>query len=142
MNLRTQAGETGWRSDYQIGLDNGRAENAASITELEAQLQRYQWQPIESGLPQSGATVLACYKNSNGHLRRIRARWIAAKSCEASQDSDFGEYDEVSDTYYDPEGWYEQIDNAVDYSAMFVSEEVTHWMSLPEAPAIQAEGKA
>lgn len=38
MNLQTQAAATGWRSDYQIGLDNGRAEQATRITELQVQL--------------------------------------------------------------------------------------------------------
>lgn len=127
-------------SDY---TDDGEHVAATDLLHSLFIMESAQWQPIESGLPQSGVTVLICYKNSHGNLRRIRAQWIAAKSYESSEYSDFGEYDEASDTYYDPEGWYEQIENAVDYSAMFVSEEVTHWMPLPEAPqpTVKAEGK-
>lgn len=61
MNLQSQAATTGWRSDYQIGLDEGRAEQSTRVTELEAQLaavqkdaERYQWQPIETA--PNGAT--------------------------------------------------------------------------------------
>ena len=95
------------------------------------------WISVTDALPKSGATVLACYRNRLGKLRRIRAHWIAAKTAEAnSEDWDqCSEYDEATDTYYVTEGWYECIDNWVDYSAVAVSEgEVTHWMPLPEAP--------
>ena len=96
-----------------------------------------QWVPVAERLPPSGQTVLACYTNRAGRLRRIRAEWIAAKSVESSSEhSDIGVYDEDTDTFYDPEGWYERIDNWGDYSAVGVCEgDVTHWMPLPDAPA-------
>jgi hypothetical protein len=116
---------------------------AAQITQLQAEVEALRkdaaWIPVSERLPDGGVTVLACYKNSIGNVRRIRAMWIPAKSSEASSESDFGEYDEASDTYYDPEGWYEKIDNAADYSAMFVSEVVTHWMHLPKPPTATAK---
>jgi hypothetical protein len=95
------------------------------------------WVSVTDALPKSGVTVLACYRNRLGKLRRIRAHWIAAKTAEAnSEDWDqCSEYDEATDTYYVTEGWYECIDNWGDYSAVAVSEgDVTHWMPLPEAP--------
>jgi hypothetical protein len=95
------------------------------------------WISVTDALPKSGVTVLACYRNRLGKLRRIRAHWIAAKTAEAnSEDWDqCSEYDEATDTYYVTEGWYECIDNWGDYSAVAVSEgDVTHWMPLPEAP--------
>ena len=95
------------------------------------------WISVTDALPKSGVTVLACYRNRLGKLRRIRAHWIAAKTAEAnSEDWDqCSEYDEATDTYYVTEGWYERIDNWGDYSAVAVSEgDVTHWMPLPEAP--------
>lgn len=36
--LESQAASTGWRSDYQIGLDEGRKEQQTRLDELEAQL--------------------------------------------------------------------------------------------------------
>jgi len=94
-----------------------------------------EWVPVTERMPESGAIVLACYRNALGKLRRIRAEWVAAKTCEADLDSEIGEYDEASDTYYTPEGWYEKIDNWDEYTSIFVHEgEVTHWMPLPEPP--------
>jgi hypothetical protein len=54
-------------------------------------------------MPQSGVIVLACYRNSAGNLRRIRAEWVADKTQESGSESDIGVYDEATDTYYDPE---------------------------------------
>lgn len=93
------------------------------------------WVQVAERLPDSGKTVLACYRNGAGRLRRIRAVWIAAKSCEACPDSEIGEYDDASDTYYEPEGWYEKIDNWEDYTSVAVYQgTVTHWMPLPAPP--------
>jgi len=78
------------------------------------------WVPVIQQMPESGRTVLAYYTNGTGKARRIRAAWIAAKSSEASLESEISEYDEEADCYYDPEGWYEQIDNWDDYSAVAV----------------------
>lgn len=93
------------------------------------------WVPTTERMPASGRTVLACYKNSLGNWRRIRAEWVAAKTQESGGDSDIGEYDEATDTYYDPEGWYERIDCWDDgFSAIGVNHHVTHWMPLPAPP--------
>ena len=94
------------------------------------------WVPVTERMPDSGCVVLACYTKRAGKLRVIRAEWVAAKTQESGGDSDIGEYDEATDTYYDPQGWYERIDNWDDgFSAVGVSEgEVTHWMHLPDPP--------
>lgn len=94
------------------------------------------WVPVAERMPASGAVVLACYRNALGNWRRIRASWIAAKTEESGSESDIGEYDEATDTYYDPEGWYEQIDNWDDgFSAVGVTQgTITHWMPLPAPP--------
>lgn len=94
------------------------------------------WVPVAERMPASGLPVLACYKNSHGNWRRIRAEWVAAKTQESGDNSDIGEYDEATDTYYDPQGWYERIDNWDDgFSAVGVNQgEVTHWMPLPAPP--------
>ena len=68
------------------------------------------WTSVKDAMPKSGVKVLACYKNSHGNLRRIRAEWTAAKTVESNSDYDFGEYDEETDAYWSPEGWYECIE--------------------------------
>lgn len=93
------------------------------------------WVPVAERMPPSGAVVLVAYRNQRGEWRRIRAQWIVAKSVEASCDSEIGEYDEATDSYYDPEGWYERINNWDDYSAVMVHEgQPSHWMHLPAPP--------
>lgn len=96
------------------------------------------WVRVAERMPASGVVVLACYKNSHGNWRRIRAEWVAEKTQESIDPSILGEYDEATDTYYDPQGWYERIDNWDDgFSAVGVTQgEVTHWMPLPEPPAL------
>lgn len=92
-----------------------------------------EWVPVERGLPKRGSEVLACYLHEAGIRRRIRAAYVAAKTVVSSPDGEFSDYDEVSGTYYDPEGWYELIDNWGDYNSIAVCEgKVTHWLPMPE----------
>ena len=103
------------------------------VAELEAQTQ---WISVAERMPAANKTVLVYYLNRNGLPRRVRACWIAAKTQESSADSEIGEYDALSDTHFDPEGWYERIDNWDDYSSVVIHEGVpTCWMDLPPPPA-------
>ncbi len=90
---------------------------------------------IHEQLPKSGVSVLACQRYQNGRETIIRAAWIAAKTEEASySDDDIGEYDEDTDNYYLPEGWYEKIDNWEEYTSVMVSGgEVVSWTPLPKS---------
>jgi len=101
-----------------------------------AQRQPLNWTVVGEQMPDAGAIVLAYYKNSQGKDRRIRAKWVQAKTLEASGDWDGDcEYDEATDTYYCPQGWYECMDNWDEFRCIFVHEgQVTHWMPLPPAP--------
>jgi hypothetical protein len=92
------------------------------------------WTPVAEAMPKSGVIVLAYYTNVLGEPRRIRAQWVAAQTQEADCESENCEYDEGTDTYWTPEGWYECIDNWDEYSSVFVSEKITHWMPLPPGP--------
>ena len=93
------------------------------------------WISVQSRMPDAGKNVLACYKNRSGVSRRICAFWRAGKTVESGEDSEIGVYDEADDCYYDPEGWYESIDNWSDYTYCSVTEGViSHWMALPEPP--------
>lgn len=97
------------------------------------------WIPVAERLPSSRQPVLACYTNAYGHGRTIRAQWLAKFQEESDDIDNFdAEYDEETDTYYAPEGWYELIDNWGEYSSVGVTEGIiTHWMPLPAAPADQ-----
>jgi hypothetical protein len=101
-----------------------------------------QWIACSERMPESGVTVLACYVNANGKTRRIRAEWVAAKTREGNGEGDDLDlvYDEDADMLFWPEGWYEQIDNWPEYTAIVVEGEITHWMPLPAAPS--SEGTA
>jgi hypothetical protein len=110
----------GWRKT-QIELDEARAELARVTT----------WVSVADEMPKSGRIVLALYDNELGNRRRIRAKWLAAKSEESTDESETSEYDEEADTYWLPEGWYECIDNWDDYSSVFVHHTITHWTPLP-----------
>jgi len=93
--------------------------------------------PVSERLPEPGKKVLAYYLNSLGKSRTILAEWVPAKTKADDDltDGDFAEYDEETDEYYWPEGWYEAIENWDDYGAVFVNEgEITHWQPLPRGP--------
>ena len=95
------------------------------------------WTPITEFMPASGRKVLAFYFNSQGEPCTIRAMWVAAKTNPAGHDSDIGVYDEDTDCYYDPEGWYECMDNWDQFRAIMVHEgEVSHWMAMLDGPML------
>jgi hypothetical protein len=95
------------------------------------------WVAVSERLPSSRVPVLARYTNDYGHGRTIRAWWLAKFQQESENIDNFdADYDEESDTYYDPKGWYELIDNWGDYSSVAVTEgTITHWMPMPLPPA-------
>jgi hypothetical protein len=93
------------------------------------------WISVSQQMPPVSRGVLAFYKNVLGHGRIIRAEWIPAKTIVADTDDQQSEYDEATDEFYVPEGWYEKINNWDDYSSVFVREgTITHWMPLPASP--------
>lgn len=97
------------------------------------------WIPVTERLPDGGVHVLVC----------CRAKWLAGSGniyvcdafrsnpktivCSCDDDID-SEYDEETDEYYFPEGWWEVIKNWDDYSCVAIEDVVTHWMPLPEPP--------
>jgi hypothetical protein len=91
--------------------------------------------PVSERLPEPGKKVLAHYLNALGKPRTIIAEWVPAKTREDSPEGDLGEYDDETDLFYWPEGWYEQIENWDDFTALLVDEgEITHWQPLPRGP--------
>jgi len=93
--------------------------------------------PVSERLPEPSVKVLAHYFNDLGKGRTICAIWVPAKTRSDSYgDDDFTEYDEESDTFYWPEGWYEAIENWDDLGYVKVDEgEVIYWQPLPKWPA-------
>lgn len=99
------------------------------------------WQPINTAPPQQ--EVLIHYTNRCGKSRIVKARFTPRFTVASSggSDDEYDEYDEVNDRYTYCEGWYEQIDNWSDYSAVHVCEgEPDYWHPLPEPPAVTANG--
>jgi hypothetical protein len=89
-------------------------------------------------LPEPDTPVLA-----QAGKRWVIAQWIPERFKEDVQGWDAAhaegaDYDEATDTYYWPEGWYEQShehDQEADWWRM--SSQVTQWRELP-APAIES----
>lgn len=94
------------------------------------------WRKIEEA--PSAKTVLVHFRNVLGKSRIVKA--MHAKQFEIEQDSsepEFCEYNDATDTYYWPEGWYEDVhaDTGTDYSFHHLgNEKPTHFMPLPPAP--------
>lgn len=100
------------------------------------------WNEVSKIMPKSSQVVLALQTwDHSGKQSIIRACWIPAKTEEADPESEIGEYDEATDTYWEPEGWYEQMSHWGEYSACTVNgAHVTHWRPLPPAPKAQEPG--
>lgn len=125
----------------------------ARITELEAQLEAIcaggvsgplmtplpgaqpalsaGWVSLPGALPKPGTPVLL----DIGNKYPIRAQWVPKDSLEATGDGDFGEYNEASDMYYWPEGWYEW--NQYEETHWRVDETPRAWQPLPASPTIE-----
>ena len=95
--------------------------------------------PVSERLPEPSVKVLAYYFNSHGKGRTICAIWVPAKSRSDKGDldaDDFLEYDDESDKYHWPEGWYEAIENWEELGWAKVYEgEIAYWQPLPKWPA-------
>ena len=102
------------------------------------------WHRVEDGLPESGTHVLACceVRGIYGHKSHYvcDAFHTDNKSIPCSYNDDIdSEYDEETDEYYFPVGWWEVIKNWDDYSCVAIEDFVTHWMPLPVPPQGGAE---
>lgn len=91
-------GEACWKAGYKQGAwadaQPAGAQQPGTAT----------WMPLPGTLPEAGKPVLL----DIGKKYPIRAMWAAKHTVQAADDdSDWGEYDEATDTYYCPEGWYE-----------------------------------
>lgn len=84
------------------------------------------WIALPGTLPEPGVPVLL----DIGKKYPIRAMWAAKHTVEAADDdTDWGEYDEATETYYCPEGWYEW--NQCEDNHWRVTETPRAWAPLP-----------
>ena len=81
---------------------------------------------MPGALPEPGTPVLL----DIGKKYPIRAMWAAKHTVEAADDdTDWAEYDEATETYYCPEGWYEW--NEFEETHWAVDEIPSAWTPLP-----------
>lgn len=120
-------------------LQAGFKDDAAKLTRAADLLERLMPQPVAiiERLPEPNIKVLAHYFNDHGKGRTVCAIWVPAKSRSDSYgDDDFTEYDEETDNFYWPEGWYETIENWDDLGFVKIDEgEVVYWQPLPKWPS-------
>ena len=84
------------------------------------------WTKLPGQLPEPGTPVLL----DIGKQYPIRAMWAAKHTVEAADDdTDWAEYDEATETYYCPEGWYEWNEHEEIHWA--VTETPRAWAPLP-----------
>ena len=93
------------------------------------------WTKLPGALPKPDTPVLL----DIGKKYPIRAMWAAKHTLEVGMedDSGFGEYDETTDTYYCPEGWYEWNEHEETHWA--VDETPRAWTPLP--PTTSADSR-
>ena len=103
------------------------------------------WISVNDRLPESGKSVLVSCQiklMSGKHKYYVcEAMYTALKTVSAGAYDAFddfdADYDEETDTYYYPEGWWELIHNWDDYSCVAIADFVTHWMPLPSTEGLQ-----
>ena len=97
------------------------------------------WISVNERIPESGKYVLACCEVrllSGDKKRYVCVAMHTAKKSISVRDweGSGAEYDEETDEYYYPEGWWECLFNWDEYSSVAIEDFVTHWMPLPEPP--------
>lgn len=107
--------------------------------EVQAALGVGGWRPMEEA--PVGVAVLVYYKNALGKGRTVKAVFVARYTEEADVEIEHSnlDYHEERDIYYLPEGWYEQIDNWDEFSAVQLQSTPTTWHPLPPPPASKEE---
>ena len=103
---------------------------------LQNQLETNKWISVDDRLPENSTNVLIFVITDYKLQGSIVARYIP-KNTEpyTGEYSEFGDYDEATDTTYCPAGWYAETAYMGDeYSNYFVDDKVTNWQPLPKPP--------
>jgi len=143
--MRRGDGETGC---LRCGVDEWRingycscpcedlAEREADIARLLEEVERLRnpFIAVADSMPPSGRLVFAAFVNSYGMQRIVRAFWADTRDVEVPEDPyETCDHDEESGIVWLHPGWYEECDGSEDFYA--ITDEVTHWMPMPESPA-------
>ena len=136
----TERGAKAWAGVDAQGLREGFT--AADMATVSAQGFRdgeasaASWISVDARLPEPNTPVLL----DIGKMFPIRALWAGKHTVSVGTDvDDWGEYDEETDEYYCPEGWYEWNEHEEVHWA--VSETPRAWRELPP-PLPAAPGPA
>ena len=80
------------------------------------------WISVKEQMPPSGKIVLLQYKNCVDKNRIVIGTYVE-KFTDENYDSDgeWWEYNEANDTYYLPEGGYENMQNNPDYATLYMN---------------------
>lgn len=102
------------------------------------------WIPVTEKMPDNEVDVLICVERRHysdpGKFIRFVVKAFHTDGLKNTEDSAYDwstdytdmEYDEESDAYIIPEGWWECVEYGEEFCE--VSDFVTHWMPLPELP--------
>lgn len=95
------------------------------------------WQPIETA-PHMTAILIFYQRHYHDRAFGIIVKGIYYDKFAIESMEDESIYDEKTDDYYVPEGWYEMIDNWDDYDIckLYPKNKPTHWMPLPNHPIV------
>jgi len=90
------------------------------------------WVSVDKEMPEAGLMVLVRMQYAKGSKTVCFTAKYTAKFTEEADDF-YGDYDEKTDTYYCPEGWYENQTNwDGEYGYIFVNEgKVIEWLTIP-----------
>lgn len=125
----------------RLELSNAeRDANTQRMIELE---QGKGWTPVTERMPENETDVLIAFTREglNGDIYRCVGMAFHTDGKSNSEDSSYWwdpdniddlEYDEETDAYIIPKGWWETVDFGENFTAVDVP--VTHWMPLPKAP--------